>query len=261
MNIATVSLNQVWNDKEANQDLCTKYITDASSEKADIIFFPEMTLTGFSMETQIIAESTDTSQTLSFFKAQAKDNNIAIGFGMVISNVNKASNNFVIINKYGEIIANYAKIHPFSYSGENDYYAGGNEPVTCKIEDSIFGLSICYDLRFPELFQILSKNAQIIVTIANWPETRINHWNILLKARAIENQCFTIGINRTGEDNNHLRYTKSTIVTRPTGESISPYFTQNELEIYNMPIIEVYNYRLNFPTKKDRKTELYKSLL
>jgi len=261
MKIALVSLNQVWEDKKTNQANCQKYIEKASALKADLIIFPEMTLTGFSMNTDLISESPDQSNTLDFFTGQSKRNSIAIAFGVVLRKDEKATNNLIILDKRGTLLANYSKIHPFSFSGENNYYTGGDELGSCCLANAEIGLSICYDIRFPEIFQALSKSCNLILTIANWPEKRIKHWNTLLEARAIENQIFMIGVNRTGTDGNNLRYVKSSVVFDPAGEKIESTHSYLDMDIFDLELSKTQTVRNGFPVKQDRKTEFYKSIL
>jgi len=261
MKIALVSLDQGWEDKIANELKCQDFIEKASALKADLIIFPEMTLTGFSMDTHFIKEKAEQSPSIEFFRRQAKHNNISIVFGIVLEKDDKATNNLIVVNSVGELLANYAKIHPFSFSGENNYYVGGDELVTCKIQDATVGLTICYDLRFPEIFQALSKSCDLIITIANWPDKRINHWISLLEARAIENQVFMVGVNRTGIDGNNLQYSKSSVVFDRAGERLKPINSYQDMDVYDIKVSDVQKIRLSFPVKQDRKTEFYKSIL
>ena len=107
----------------------------------------------------------------------------------------------------------YRKIHPFSNSGENKSYSSGKTPVITKIGKITFGLSICYDLRFPELYRFYGKKkVDVICNIANWPSTRISHWDKLLQARAIENLSYMIGVNRVGTDPGFTYDGHSTVV-------------------------------------------------
>jgi len=261
MKIALVSLNQVWQDKTVNQRNCAYFIQKASELESDLIVFPEMTLTGFSMDTRLIEENQEDSQTVDFFRNLAKSKHISIAFGVVFAKGNKATNNMVLVNNEGEVLASYSKIHPFSFSGENNYYSGGDKLCSCEIADANIGLSICYDLRFPEIFQYMSRNCNLILTIANWPEKRIRHWNVLLQARSIENQCFMIGVNRTGIDGNNLSYIKSSVVFDPIGEQLTPLHTIQEMDIYNIQPSNSLSVRELFPLKNDRRTDLYKALL
>jgi predicted amidohydrolase len=260
MKIALVSLNQVWEDKLANKQLCQDYIEQASKYKTDLVIFPEMTLTGFSMNTMLIKEKADQSDTVSFFSKQAKQNNLFIAFGVVFEKNNKATNNLILIDNDGNVLSSFVKIHPFTFSGENNYYVGGDEINKCQINDAIIGLTICYDLRFPEIYQALSKNCNLIINVANWPEKRLKHWNILLQARAIENQSFIIGVNRTGLDGNKLSYAKSSIIFDPSGELVSPLESYRDMDIYDINLEVVKSIRNSFPMKQDRRIEFYKTL-
>lgn len=261
MKIALVSLDQVWEDKLVNQLRCQDYIEQASKFEVELVIFPEMTLTGFSMNTKLIGERLDLSPTIKFFIQQAMQNSISIAFGVVIEMQEKATNNLIVIDKSGILVANYAKIHPFSFSGENNYYSAGNELITAEMSDATIGLTICYDLRFPEIFQVLSSNCNLIITIASWPENRLRHWKSLLQARAVENQLFMVGVNRSGIDGNKLNYVKSSLVFDPMGENLEPMHSFNDMDVYDIPLKFVQLVRSSFPVKQDRKTEFYKLLL
>ncbi len=261
MKIALVSLDQVWEDKKANKIKCQAYIEQASKHNCELIIFPEMTLTGFSMNTQTIKENPDKSPTIDFFSQQAIQNNLAIAFGIVLRKEAKATNNLIIVDKIGKVASSYSKIHPFSFSGENNYYSEGKELGICQIGETNIGLTICYDLRFPEIFQALSINCNIILNIANWPEKRIKHWNTLLEARSIENQSFVVGVNRNGIDGNNHQYVKSSSIYTPLGEKMTPLYTNQDMDIYDINPKDTDSVRESFPMKQDRKTEFYKSIL
>lgn len=261
MKIALVSLNQVWEDKKANQRKCQDYIEQAAKFKVELIIFPEMTLTGFSMNTQLIKENPNQSPTIEFFSQQSIQNKLSVAFGVVFEREDKATNNLVITDHTGRLLSTYAKIHPFSFSGEGNYYYGGNELGSCQIAKATIGLTICYDLRFPEIFQALSGNCNIVLNIANWPEKRLKHWNALLEARAIENQIFMIGVNRKGIDGNYHQYVKSSSIYNPLGEKMVPLHTDPDMDIYDLNLGDAVSVRKSFPMKQDRKTEFYKSIL
>lgn len=157
MKIALVSLNQVWEDKKANLDLCEKYIQKASDENVDLIVFPEMTLTGFSTNIGLTAEDFENSETIQTFSLLAKQFNIGIVFGVVIKNENKALNKSMFVNNNGEVLGDYTKIHPFSLAGEDKFFNAGNKLSIVNFQGVDFGLTICYDLRFPELYTALGK--------------------------------------------------------------------------------------------------------
>jgi len=260
MTIATVSLNQMWEDKEANLFLCKNYIKEASSRDVKLIIFPEMTLTGFSTNINLIAEDENRSKTIEEFLKLAKLYGIAILFGVVIKNHDKALNKSVFISNSGEILGKYDKIHPFSFSGEDKYFKAGNKLSIIKYDGFNIGLTICYDLRFPELYSALAKQCDIIINIANWPEKRVDHWNTLLKARAIENQLFIIGVNRTGKDGNDLSYQESSNIFNANGETLE-YATFNDMKIYGIDKEFTKEFKNKFNTIVDRQTEFYKGII
>lgn len=261
MKIALISLNQFWEDKEKNLDLCLEFINKASKEKVDLIIFPEMTLTGFSTNIKAIAEDKKDSKTIKLFSEIAKNRNLAIIFGVVIKEENKASNNCYFIDNFGKIQADYKKIHPFSFAGENVFYVAGDELKSVLYKDHQIGFSICYDLRFPEIYTALSKNNDIIVNIANWPKRRVEHWDTLLRARAIENQVFVIGVNRIGVDGNNLEYQKSSKIYNSNGEELASLIRDGDMEIFDIDKNYTAEFRKKFNTIDDRKTEFYKNIL
>ena len=152
MKLALISLNQVWENKEANCLRVIECLRTIADTSIDLVIFPEMTLTGFTMNTEIYAEYSKDSETIHFFADCALKYNLYIGFWVILKADKKATNNFIIASPKGEILADYAKIHPFSYAGEDKYCQRGNRLVSVEIQRVQVGLSICYDLRFPEMF-------------------------------------------------------------------------------------------------------------
>ena len=260
MNIALVSLDQVWENKTANLMLCEQYIKNAAQKNVELIVFPEMTLTGFSTDIQSIAENEDDSYTIKSFQNLAKKYSVAILFGVVIEDKEKALNKSFFINSEGKILSQYSKIHPFSFAGEDKYYNPGSTLSVLDFNEHRIGLTICYDLRFPELYSALSKECDIIFNIANWPKKRVDHWNTLLKARAIENQVFIAGINRIGIDGNGLEYEESSHIYNANGELLE-YTQLDDMKIFELSKDWTENFKKQFITVKDRKTSLYKGIL
>lgn len=261
MRVALVSLNQAWEDKNVNTEACSLYMQQAKAQGAELVIFPEMTLTSYSMNASLISENKDTSETVALFVQLAIRFQIAIIFGVVFQDEIKAKNNAVVIDSAGRLSAVYSKIHPFSFAGEDKVYSPGNEIGLAEVDSVTIGLTICYDLRFPELYSALAKKTELIVVIANWPNKRLDHWNTLLKARAIENQLFIIGVNRTGRDGNGLEYTESSQVINPSGEMLIPDVVEDVLAIYDIDLELVNIFKQKFSTVQDRKPELYKTIL
>jgi len=258
MRIALISFNSAWENKEESKLKASELFQLAAPEQVNWVIFPEMTLTGFSTDTQKCAEEADNSPSINFFAECALKYGVYVSFGLALKKGDKATNNLVTLSPNGELIANYAKIHPFSHAKENEYYVSGEELVSANICDVPVGMSVCYDLRFPEMFQPLSAQNKIIINIANWPSSRITHWNTFLQARAIENQVFFIGVNRTGVDGNSIKYPKSSAVFGPKGIKAEGREVSPEVDIFELNIASVDEYREVFPVKRDRKPELYK---
>ena len=260
MKIALVSLNQVWEDKKENLLLCEQYVQKASQIGVNLIVFPEMTLTGFSNNIDSTSENFENSKTIKEFSFLAKRFDISIIFGVVIQNKDKALNKAIFVNNSGEILDHYTKIHPFSFAGEDKFFNAGNRLSIVNFYTFNIGLTICYDLRFPELYSALGKQTDIIINIANWPLKRIEHWNILLKARAIENQIFVAGINRIGVDGNNLEYIESSNIFNANGDELE-FEKYENMKIYSVNKNFIKEFKSKFNTTNDRKVEFYKEIL
>ena len=217
MKVGLVQYNPIWEDKNSNSEKIKNLVRNISD--VDLLVFPEMTLTGFTMKSRVFTENSD-GQTFNFFMRLAKEKKCSVIYGFIEKGKKKNFNTLVHLNNQGKIVNSYRKIHPFSYSSENIFYGKGKSPVITKVKGIKIGLSICYDLRFPELFRFYAKEkVDVIVNIANWPDTRIEHWRTLLKARAIENQCYVVGVNRVGEDPK-LNYNGFSSCYNPMGKEI-----------------------------------------
>lgn len=129
-----------------------------------------------------------------------------------------------------------------------------------RVDDVIMAPAICSYLRFPEIFSAIASRVQLILVIANWPKKRLVHWYALLRARAFENQCFVVGVNRIGTDGNGIEYQKSSIIFSPQGDTVKEKLVGHEMDIYQLDIVEVAKYRNDFPTIKDKRYSLYRDL-
>lgn len=262
MKVAAVQMDIVWEEKEKNRKKCLAFLEKAQKQNAELILFPEMTLTGFSMNIDAIGEIND--ETTDWFKNKAREFGLYIGFGHVQKTSgtqevpSKGRNLFSMVSPEGIEIARYAKIHPFSFGMESRFYEGGSELVLARVKDFQVAPLICYDLRFPEIFQILSAQAQLIIVAANWPKSRREHWITLLKARAIENQCYIAGVNRVGRGGG-LEYAGDSMIIDPTGTVISREVQGEGLLISDMEVKKVQDIREAFRVKDDRQEVLYAS--
>ncbi len=254
MEVALTDMDIVWEDKKANQAQCQAMIREAASEGADLIVFPEMTLTGFSFDVNKVKDEKD--ETIAFFSRLAKEYGIAAGFGYVTEQEGKGRNHFCVVDRAGEVRADYIKIHPFALGGEADFYAGGDGVCRFDLGEFSCGAFICYDLRFPEAFQQLPLDTGLILVIANWPESRLAQWRALLRARAIEMQCFVAGVNRIGEGGG-LRYAKSSAAFGPDGSELPE--RQGERNRYvTLDLAALLRYVEKFPFRRDRRPSAYR---
>ena len=262
MKIAVVSLNQIWLDKQANFDRCVELIDNAVIQGCELFIFPEMTLTGYSLETDKIAEQLDNSKSIEMFKDLSRSTGIHIVFGLcLISDESSLPENVLChSNPNGNAKPVYSKIHPFSYSGEDKVIGAGNKLGYLELPNMKFGGSICYDLRFPELYTAMAEHCVGAICIANWPTKRIEHWRSLMIARAIESQMFMIGVNRIGVDGNGLEDEKSSMVVGPDGIQLEPLFESSELDAYDIDLMHTKKYRDEFPTLRDRRDRIYANL-
>jgi predicted amidohydrolase len=221
MKAALIQLDSVWESKRANLERAAFFTGKAAQEKCDVIVFPELFSTGFSMNIPVIAEDGygDTASNLSSI---ARDNaiNLIAGFAMKAPGDERARNMAVVYDRKGRPDATYTKMHSFPLSQEAERFIEGTESVVFDIDAMPSSVFICYDLRFPELFRDVAGRVQAIFVIANWPSERREHWETLLKARAIENQCFMIGVNRTGIDGNGIRYHGASGIFGPLGNVV-----------------------------------------
>lgn len=256
MKISVFQLNTVWENKRENMLRCRKAVMDAARCGAELVVFPEMTLTGFSFGRKL-ADKNDF--TVRFFSECSKECSVSCAFGYSVQEQGRLYNRLSVTDYQGNTVCSYDKIHPFSYSGEDKVFSSGNRAVTAQVGGITFGLAICYDLRFPELFAELSKTADCIIVIANWPESRRDHWQTLLKARAIENQCYIIGCNRCGTGNG-FSYSGDSAVYAPDGTILSQADSGREqlilADIMRENVIAV---RGGFPVRNDRRIDLYRN--
>lgn len=218
MKVGLIQYDPEWESKKMNSDKIS-WLLSHNFENQELLVFPEMTLTGFTMKASEFAEELN-GESFSFFSETAKKYSTHIIAGIIEKSERKYFNSLIHINPNGKLVKSYRKIHPFTYSTEDKNYSKGEETVITKINELSTGLSVCYDLRFPELYrQYAKKKVDLIIVIANWPDTRIEHWRALLKARAIENQCYVLGVNRVGEDP-RLKYPGYSSIIDPMGNEI-----------------------------------------
>ena len=259
MRVALAQTEPLWENKEGNFRAALSFLEQAREKQADLILFPEMSMTGFSMHPEKIGETNESPETLSFFREQAQEYGLYIRVGYVEYCQPKSFNRYAIISPEGKVLADYRKIHPFTFGTEAVHYAGGEELAFCRVKEFTVSPLICYDLRFPELFEIASERADLIVVPANWPSDRREHFMTLLKARAIEDQCYIAGVNRVGRART-LSYSGDSMIVDPFGRVLSKAGDGEELIVADLNLEGLRQYREEFPARTDRKPELYERL-
>lgn len=249
----------VFEDKKYNLIAAEDYISKSADKGARLVLFPEMSMTGFSLEPEHVFETREDCPTIQAMKQYSIQYQVALGFGYVLKEHGEYTNRYMIIDEKGSVLCDYAKIHPFSYAQEEIYYAKGDQLSYCTIDGITIAPLICYDLRFPELFQKASVTADLLLVPANWGGPRNSHWKLLLQARALENQSYVIGINRVGKDE-ITYYVGNSMIVDPEGEIIDVLEEQAGLMIVDVEKSKVDEYRSSFPVKMDRRPELYPNL-
>ena len=202
MKIALIQSSLFWENPTANRNYFEEKI-NAITEKVDLIVLPEMFTTGFTMNPEAVAETMQ-GETIQWLQLVAKVKNSAITGSLIIKEKNNYYNRLVFVFPSGEIQF-YDKRHLFTLAGEDKVYTSGNQKWIVDYLGWKICPLICYDLRFP-VFARNIEDYDVLIYVANWPKPRINAWDILLKARSVENMCYTIGLNRTGLDANNLEY-------------------------------------------------------
>ncbi len=216
MKVALIQLPLVWEDPKSNRVNIEQKINAIESE-TDLIVLPEMFTTGFTMQPERVAQTMN-GETIQWMQSLAKAKKAAITGSLIIVEERKYYNRLVFVFPTGEI-QQYDKRHLFTLAGEDGVFTAGTSKVLIEYKGWKICPLICYDLRFP-VFSRNTKNYDLLIYVANWPKTRINAWDTLLQARAIENMSYTIGVNRLGIDDNNLEYVGHSQLTDYLGNSV-----------------------------------------
>lgn len=220
MRVAAIQHDIMWEDREATLRHLAPQVAAAAATGARLVSLTEMFPTGFSMRTHHTAEPED-GPTVRWMTEQAARHQVWLA-GSVATQVagdERASNTLLLIAPDGTV-HRYRKIHPFTYAGEHERFVAGDRFVTVDVEGVGVTLFVCYDLRFADEFWGLAPHTDCYVVVANWPAPRRDHWRVLLRARAIENQAYVVGVNRVGSGGG-LDYAGDSAVVGPFGEELA----------------------------------------
>ncbi len=219
LQIAILQFNIIWEQKETNlKTLAEKLLLLKAGTQ--LVVLPEMFTTGFSMAAEKLAESME-GKTVAWMKQMASEYKIILTGSIIIKEQENYYNRMLWVLPNG-VVHHYNKRHLFGMAKENEVYTAGNTKLLVQANGLKLNLQICYDLRFP-VWNRQASNAEladVIIYVANWPTKRIEHWNILLRARALENQCYVLACNRVGSDANSLNYSGHSQILGPSAELI-----------------------------------------
>jgi omega-amidase len=252
MRVAALQMDIAHEDRRRNFDKVSQYAVLAGAKGVELLVLPEMFSTGFSMNPVVTAEPPD-GETPGFLRRLAGEHGIAVIGGFVCQRESGRPENVALaVDRNGEDLALYAKTHLFSFMGEDRHHAAGDGPRPFAVDGIGAACFICYDLRFPELFRKVVDTCQVVFVIASWPEPRQRHWDILLQARAVENQLYVVGVNRVGEGGG-LSYSGGSAVIGPGGTPAGRLDDGEGLLLADIRPEEVARVRSELPFLNDRR--------
>lgn len=255
MRLALVQLDIAWEDVAENHRRASRHLDAAKEGGATFAILPEMFSTGFSMDAGRIAQPPGGASE-EFLRGEARRLGIWI-LASVPEKGEPAPRNMAMLVSPSAEVVRYAKIHPFSYAGEHRVYAAGDRVVTAEVDGVRVTPLVCYDLRFPEPFRTAAADTDLYVVVANWPDQRREHWRALLRARAIENQAYVAGVNRSG-DGNGLHYAGDSAVIAPLGETLVEADEREQVAFADVDPEVVKKLRARFPALEDRRPSAYR---
>ncbi|MCR5535271.1 MAG: amidohydrolase [Bacteroidaceae bacterium] len=246
MKVSILQHDIAWGNPTENRQHLEQLIE--SAPEADLYVLPEMWSTGFATEPESLAERDDA--TLQWMKQMALRYDAALAGSVAVEENGKFYNRLYFVKPDG-VVEYYDKHHLFSYGGEDKHYACGNKRVVVEWRGVRFLLTVCYDLRFP-VWMRYCGDYDAMLCVANWPTVRIDSWNILLRARAIENQSFVVGVNRVGKDPN-CEYCGCSAIINPHGQIIVECERHKECSaeaVLDMQMLRAY--RTKFPALNEK---------
>lgn len=255
-----LQMDITWEDRPANFAKAERLLENADPSPGDLVLLPEMFDTGFSFNTDKTGDAK--GETFTFLQRLAQDYGVTVQGARTVHECHcaLAENRAPVFGADGAPLVEYAKIHPFTYGREPEFFQGGRDVVTYAWKGGAGGEhaltvcpAICYDLRFPELFRIgLARGAEVFALGASWPQARQHHWRALLVARAIENQAFVLGVNRTGRDPT-LTYAGGSIALDPKGEVLGELGAEEGVLSVVVDPAVLREWRGKFPAWRDGK--------
>jgi omega-amidase len=237
-----------WHDPAASLARAEQLVQRARKAGARLVVLPEMCTTGFTMDAERWAEPFG-GEDAERLRSIARVNGVWLVAGIAGRAPDGAAHNVaIVLSPSGELAGAYRKQRLFAYGGEHEAYVGGDGPIVVTMDGVRVSPFVCYDLRFPELFRAVARRADVLVVIANWPAVRRAHWDLLLRARAVENLAYVVGVNRTGEGGG-LSYDGGSAGWGPWGDALAP--VSREPTIVTVDPGEVAAVRKKYPFLED----------
>jgi predicted amidohydrolase len=251
--VAAVQHDIVWEDRDATLARLGPMVAAAAAGGARLVVLSEMFAVGFSIETARLSEPPG-GPTTQWLVDQAADHGVWICGSLpeLGPDDERPANQLVLAGPDGSV-QRYAKIHPFSYSGEDGRYRAGTDLVTVEIEGTRTALFVCYDLRFADDLWRVAPQTDLYVIPANWPASRRHHWRSLLVARAIENQAYVVGVNRVGTGG-RLEYAGDSSIVDPMGEVLATGAGAETILVADVDPAVVAKTRERYPFMADRRS-------
>jgi len=254
LKVSLIQADQLWEDVTANLEKFNSFISQLTD--SDLIVLPEMFHTSFSMNSSL-AEEWFENPIIAQLKGWAAEHQSAIYTSLMVRENLQFFNRGVFVEPSGKV-THYNKRRSFGLGGEDKIFTEGTSETIVEYKGWKFNLQICYDLRFPELIRNrIETNGQsaydVLLYVANWPEKRVLHWSTLLKARAIENQCYTIGVNRVGVDGNNLVYPGASAIYDSLGSTLLEMDNQEAVQTCTLSWTDIQQFRIQLPFLKDKK--------
>lgn len=252
MRVAAVQHDIAWEDRDATLRRLEPMVATAAAAGARLVVLTEMFAVGFTMDAERVAEPPG-GPTTAWLVDQARTHGVWICGSLPerAPGAELPANQLVLAGPDGTV-HRYAKIHPFSYSGEQQHFAAGGERVTVDVGGVRTSLFVCYDLRFADEFWALAPATDLYLVPANWPASRRHHWRSLLVARAIENQAYVVGVNRVGEGG-RLDYAGDSCIVDPMGEVLASAAGVETVLVADVDPGVVAKTRERFPFLADRR--------
>ncbi|MEO6434912.1 MAG: nitrilase-related carbon-nitrogen hydrolase [Tepidisphaeraceae bacterium] len=256
MQLVGVQFDIAWENREANHAKVRALLAASPPRAGALVALPEMFSSGFSMNVAKVAEDESRASERLLCETAKRYGIFLVGGVATHGEDGKGRNEAIVAGPEGTVVARYCKLHPFAPGKEKQHYTAGDAVTTFPADGFTVAPFICYDLRFPEIFRTgVQRGANVMLVIANWPSPRVEHWVTLLRARAIENQAYVMGVNRCGNDP-YLPYPGRSLIVNFRGDVMADAGARESLVSAEIDLAELEAYRRELPFLADMREDL-----